>query len=531
MMLLRNSHAPRQHLHQIVSQPLMKGQLRDRPLAELVHEISFKELSGTLRLQHESVKAAVYFDQGEVIYAASNLRDLRLAEYLKKQGLVSEPELAALGNRSDVTFAASLVSKGVIDQPALEPLFTRQVGDILRVTLLWAKGTWEFDDRSILGDSVRVKLDVPGLLMEAARRMELDLIASRFLSDDELISPVADLPDFKGLLPAEGFVISRLDSPLKLSDLIALSGLGELEAMRTLYGLVLGGFMERAQKPNVLQARKRAAVKTGSVLPTTAEPLSSPVEASEETQKADLDAFLARLDSASTHYEVLNVIASAPPDRIKNSYYALARLYHPDKFHLQTSLNLHGHIESAFARITQAYETLMDPRRRSGYDAKLAALEKTRKFAQSAPKKVVKEDQTSAAEVETGPAAVNETERAETNFKEGYGALQQGDMKFAVTRLSAAARAMPQEARYRAYYGSALAADQDTRRLAETEMMAAIKLDPDNASYRAMLAQLCFDLGFFKRAEGEVERAISLEPNNAAARKLMEKLEAHRATR
>ena len=214
----------------------------------------------------------------------------------------------------------------------------------------------------------------------------------------------------------------------------------------------------------------------GQLLPTAPEPLPSPVEASEETQRADLDAFLARLDSASTHYEVLNVISSAPPDRIKNSYYALARLYHPDKFHLQTSLKLHAHIESAFARITQAYETLMDPRRRSGYDAKLAALEKTRKFAESAPKKVVKEAvQTSPSDAGTGPAAGSESERAENNFKEGYGALQQGDTKFAVTRLAAAARAIPQEARYRAYYGSALAADEDTRRLAETEMLAAIK--------------------------------------------------------
>jgi tetratricopeptide (TPR) repeat protein len=513
----------------------MKGKLSDRPLAELVHEISLKELSGTLRLEHESVKAAVYFDHGEVIYAASNLRELRLAEYLKKQGLASAPDLSDSGNRSDVTFAAALVSKGVIDQPALEPVFTRQVGDILRMALLWAKGTWEFDDRSLLGDSVRVKLDVPGLLLEAARRMQLELIATRFPSDEELISPVSGLPNFNGLLPAEGFVISRVDSPIKLSELVALSGLGDLETRRTLYGLVLGGFMERAQKPNVLQARKGGAVRARPVLPTVPtgpEPLPDLVEASEETQKADLDAFLVRLDSATTHYEVLNVIASAPPERIKNSYYALARLYHPDKFHLQTSLTLHAHIESAFARITQAYETLMDPKRRSGYDSKLAALEKTRKFAQSAPKKVVKEaGQTGAPEAETASKAGSDSERAENNFQEGYGALQQGDAKFAVTRLAAAARAMPQEARYHAYYGSALAADEDTRRLAETEMTAAIKLDPDNASYRVMLAELCFDLGFFKRAEGEIERAIALEPNNAAARKVMQKLEAHRATR
>ncbi|MCM3872828.1 MAG: DnaJ domain-containing protein [Pyrinomonadaceae bacterium] len=512
----------------------MNGKLSDRPLAELVHEISLKELSGTLRLEHESVKAAVYFDHGEVIYAASNLRELRLAEYLKKQGLVSEPELSNSGNRSDATFAAALVSRGVIDQPALEPVFTRQVGDILRVALLWAKGTWEFDDRSLLGDSVRVKLDIPALLLEAARRMQLELFAPRFPSDEELISPVSGLPNFNGLLPAEGFVISRVDVPIKLSELIALSGMGDLETKRTLYGLVLGGFMERAQKPNVLQARKEGAVRPRPVVPTvttTPEPLPE-VEASEETQRADLDAFLVRLDSATTHYEVLNVIASAPPERIKNSYYALARLYHPDKFHLQTSLTLHAHIESAFARITQAYETLMDPKRRSGYDSKLAALEKTRKFAQSAPKKVVKEaSPTGASEAETTSKAGSDSERAENNFQEGYGALQQGDAKFAVTRLAAAARAMPQEARYRAYYGSALAADEDMRRLAETEMTAAIKLDPDNASYRVMLAELCFDLGFFKRAEGEVERATALEPNNAAARKLMQKLEAHRATR
>jgi curved DNA-binding protein CbpA len=511
----------------------MKGQLSNRPLAELVHEISSKDLSGTLRLQHESVKAAVYFDKGEIVYAASNLRELRLAEYLKKQELVSAQELSASSSLSDLTLADSLVSKGVIDQLTIRRLFTRQVGDILRVALLWAKGTWEFDDRSLLGDSIKVKLNTAGLLMEAARRMQLELIASRFPSDQELISPAAGFPDFNALLPVEGFVISRVDSPMKLSQLIALSGLDELQVLRTLYGLVLGGFMQRAQKANVLQARKQTPVsRTRAPLPTTSDSLPRPGEASEQTKEIDLDAFLARLDSASNHYEVLDVISTAPSDRIKNSYYALARLYHPDKFHLQTSSILHARIESAFARITQAYETLMDAGRRSGYDAKLAALVKSRKFAQSAPKKVVKEvDGTDASDAGTAPLAGSESERAENNFKEGYAALKQGQAKVAVTKLAAAARAIPQEARYRAYYGSALAAGNETRRLAETELQAAIKLDPDNPSYRVMLAGLCFELGFFKRAEGELDRALSLEPNNPGARQLMDKLEANRTTR
>ena len=508
----------------------MKGQLSDRPLAELVQEISAKGISGTLRLQHESVKVAVYFDNGEMIYAASNLRELRLAEYLKKHGHGSALDVSASRNRSDVTLADELVTKGVIERLTIESLITRQVGDIIRMALLWAQGTWEFDDRSLLGDSIKVTLDTSGLLLEAARRMQPELIASRFPFDEELISPVTSPPDFNALLPTEGFLISRLDSPMKLSELIALSGMGELEAMRTLYSLVLGGFMERERKPSALQARQRAAVSNRRApVPEAQDSLPSSEEASEETQKADLDAFLARLDSASNHYEVLNVISTAPPDRIKNSYYALARLYHPDKFHLKTSSTLHGRIESAFARVTQAYETLMDPGRRSGYDYKLAALEKSRQFAQSAPKKVVKEaDQTSAS---SAGGAGSESERAENNFKEGYAALQQGQMKMAVTKLAGAARAVPQEARYRAYYGSALAMSEETRRLAEVEMQAAIKLDPDNASYHVMLAELYFDLGFYKRVDAELERAVSIDPNNQAARKLMDKLEATRATR
>jgi DnaJ-domain-containing protein 1/uncharacterized lipoprotein YmbA len=515
----------------------MNGKLSELPLAELVHEIFLKGLSGTLRLQHEGVKAAVYVDTGEIIYAASNLRELRLAEYLRKQGLVSEQQLSTLGsNRSDALLASTLSANGVVDRGTVEALFTRQVGDILRVTLLWTKGTWEFDDRSILGDSVRVKLDKPGLLMEAARRMQLEFVVSRFPAADEMISPVTGLPDFNALLPAEGFVLSRVDGPINLSELIALSGLGEPEAIRTVYGLILGGFVERERQSNALQV-KRVRLPADVARPglaqraRDAEPLSLD-ESSAPSQEVDLEGFLARLDRASNHYEVLNITPTAAPQHIKNSYYALARLYHPDKFHLQTTSTQHARIESAFARITQAYETLTDSGRRSGYDAKIAALEKSRKFAQSAPKKVSKESE-GANDAGGGDAtfARSKSDRAENNFTDGYAALQQGQTKQAATKLAEAARAVPQEARYRAYYGRALALSEETRRLAEAEMQAAVKLDPDNASYRIMLAELFYDLRFFLRAEGELERAMAIDPNNPDARKLLSKLEATRTTR
>ena len=114
---------------------------------------------------------------------------------------------------------------------------------------------------------------------------------------------------------------------------------------------------------------------------------------------------------------------------------------------------------------------------------------------------------------------------AEKRFQEGAAALQMGNTNGAASCFSAAARMVPNEARYRAYFGRVLAANPKTRREAESELMAAVKLDPDNAQYHVMLAVLYRDLGFGKRAASEVERALALDPQNSQARQLQASLE------
>ena len=86
----------------------------------------------------------------------------------------------------------------------------------------------------------------------------------------------------------------------------------------------------------------------------------------------------------------------------------------------------------------------------------------------------------------------------------------------------------PREARYRAYYGQALIRQANTRRIAETELQAALLIEPDNASYRIMLAELYKQLGLQKRAEGELERALAVDPGNEAARSLLLSLRSNR---
>jgi curved DNA-binding protein CbpA len=506
----------------------MKGTLSDQPLAELIREIFTKELSGTLRLEHERAKSAVYFEKGEVVYAASNLRTLRLREYLIKRGVLAEKDQEM--NPSDLDLAAALRAKGALTQREIDGLLTTQVSDILRVTLLWTEGTWDFNERARLNDPVRVKVESANLLREAAQRLPLKFVSQRFRNPSEMISRAHEVSGLSNFLPAESFMLSRLDKPIKLEELVPLSGLRELDAYRVIYGLVLSGSLKREYWQNAF--RTEGAKANTEPAPTIVAP---PIQTGEpsvtenlwtfsNSEDDDLEKFLRRLKNATNYYEVIELPSTAKASEIKDAYYALARRYHPDRFHLKSGTKLHAQISSGFARITQAYETLTDPKTRTAYDQNL---ERSRQFSESAPKATQTEPAADPAEDFDIDDDGSESEfgRAEYSFREGFGALQQGRISAAVTHLAAASRLAPNEARYRAYYGRALAAHENTRRLAENEMQAAVKLEPANAAFRIMLAELYFDLKFHRRAQTELDRALALDPNSATAHALLRKLQ------
>jgi hypothetical protein len=169
----------------------MNGQLSEQPLAELIREISSKSLGGRLRLTHERVKVAAYFNNGNFLYAAANVRALRLREYLQKSNLVSSQDLAQFNERvSDVDMIKVLAAQKLLSAPAAEQVQTRQVSDVLCMALLWTEGTWEFDSRSRLNEQLNLKIDASALLLDTGRRMPKQFAASRFPDPAELIAPL-----------------------------------------------------------------------------------------------------------------------------------------------------------------------------------------------------------------------------------------------------------------------------------------------------------------------------------------------------
>jgi hypothetical protein len=484
----------------------MNGQLSEQPLAELIREISAKSLGGRLSLEHDRVKVVTYFADGNFLYAASNLRTLRLREYIKKSALVAEPDLASFNESlPDLELLKQLTAQKLLTANAADQVQTRQVSDVLRMALVWTDGAWVLESRSRLNEQLHLKLDLDSLLLEASRRLPVDFVASRLRNPDEMITPLAEPLINEKLLPAEVYLLLRLDQPMPLRELAAISGLGESETLRLVYSLALGGLLRRETWKHARPPAK----------PSAAAP---PPEPAPDDEAVDVETFLEKIRIAPTYYEVLGVSGAVSAESLKDLYYQLARRYHPDRFR-KAEPELLRRIESTFARITQAYDTLRDDRLRATYDSKLQA---RRKAEQVAAKPTTPAQQPVAAGA-NGPAMAA-AERAEIHFKEGLAALELGQRKEALGLFASAASAAPREARYRAWYGQLLAANENTRRVAETELLAAVKLDPRNAAYRVMLAELYRDLGLKLRAKGEAERAREIDPENRKARDLLQAL-------
>ena len=476
-----------------------KGTLAQKPVAELIREIGEASASGALRLSRDRAKAVVYFENGDVAFAASNIRAHRLVEFLKRTGILDESAAGSLAPKAtDDEVLTLLVDSRRVRADRVSPIRASHVAEVLRGVLLWTDGDWQFDSRVRIAGDTRVAIDVQRLLLESTRHLPATYLSSRFADKSEQLEMAQANGQPPSLLPTEAFVLSRITDTTSVKELLSVSGMNEEETLQAVYALAICG------------AVKRAAWATTQF--TASATAATTAEASAENKVDTVEDFFARIELAANYYDLLGVGQQASADEVKNAYHSLARRYHPDRFH-QADSQFRNQIESGFARVAQAYEVLGDPSSRASYDAQFGA--------PASPDPVAK-----AATPEPSPTfgKAPTDNRAASSFQKGVAAKKQRQPQQALRFFAEAASLEPRCARYRAEYGRALVDDPRTRRLAEFELKAAIALEPSNTSYRVALAELYKALGLRRRAEGELQRALTVDPKNAAARTLLASL-------
>jgi hypothetical protein len=428
---------------------------------------------------------------------------------------------------NDTEFAASLIEKGVLSKEEIEAVVITQIRQTLIDALSWPAGDWVFSPLARLRSDMIYDGAVYTVLIEYARCLPIETVSRRFKSVREAFVAVSDQSANVNLQLHESYVLSVFGGyQLTIEELRPLCSLPEPALLQALYVLWLGGVLLRQNwnaafspnKLNHIRSAKMSLVKEAArpVTSNTKEAtiIEEPVEEPEKPAQIEisLQEYLQRVEKAKTHYDVMGVEANASVADIKATYFALARLFHPDRFHREAVADLRR-IEVAFTSLAQAYETLKIAESRQSYDFKirkeLDLREKLR--AEGIPDS----SETSNVKAESGL----------DSFEQGLNLLMEEEFQAAGAFLARAIHYSPENALYHAYYGKALAGCGGQTHKAEAEMQTAAKLDPKNPKIRLMLAEFFIDMNLIKRAEGELTRFLEIAPNNREAQAMLAKIQ------
>jgi curved DNA-binding protein CbpA len=447
-----------------------------------------------------------------------------------KAQLVEIPEFT-----NDFALAAALREKETLSESELKLIFTRQIEGILRDVIGWKDGVWIFSPLARIKDDIQYKIDIYSLLVEHGRNLPKDAVVRRFKSFTETFGKKPSPPAQIGLLPQEAFLLSRFDnSYLKIDEIKAMSHWSDMETLQRLYALWLAGFLYRENWNTAFKEHQVSAISAAKFeikkqtapppetkpLPNAPSKIVQEIKAEVSKQPAPvkgraeltLEKYLARIEAAETHYELLDISHKATAAEIKLAYFGLAKRFHPDLFHKQVDALTQSRIQHAFTEIAHAYEVLREEETRKTYDFKLRRLlqelERLSPEQRNKPK-VEQKTLTEASEI----------------FEHGFNLLMEEDYEQALPYIIRAVHLAPDAARYHAYYGKLLAMDKNQRFKAEAEFQTAIRLDDKNPTFRIMLAEFFIQYNLPKRAEGELNRLLAAFPDNQEARTLLDSLQ------
>ena len=204
------------------------GSLRGVPLAEVLRKVATEERSGDLQVNLGTGIKSIYFDNGFIVFAASNLKRDRLGESLIEAGRISRHEFALasmLMKGSKRKFGQALVQAGVMSEEELGKQVAAQVNRIVMSLFKIEDGVYSFDERgNVIPVELMVSLSIYRILLEGVRHMtDGRLILSGLPPLGTLVRPSARPPftvEPRKLKPLEQAVLRNAGKGTPLAAMI-----------------------------------------------------------------------------------------------------------------------------------------------------------------------------------------------------------------------------------------------------------------------------------------------------------------------
>src|SRR4030067_1010050 len=468
----------------------LKENIKKFSLPYIINSIREENTTGILRLTNQNIKKDLFIKGGYIIFATSNRDEERLGDILLKSGKINKEQydisvrvLKETGKRQ----GQILLEQKFISAKELLTFIRHQIKEIIMELFSWEKGEYEFIPGELpMEEVITLDISTGNIIIEGIKKINnLTIIRSGLPS-------VNSIPALSSN-PLNIFQDVELDSDVKnilllingknrLKDICNISSLPEFDALKNIYLLYPTGFI--LNKTEGVKTLKEEAIEL------------EPIKTSEESVDIEKIHNAFSLLKEQNNYEILNVKETAAEAEIKKAYFRLAKEYHPDR-HLnlkEKSADIKNKLEALFARITEAYNILIDDEKKREYDISLAA-----RFIKHREKEETKEDN------------IN---KAKAQFIIGKKNMDKGNFWGAADALRWAIRLDPNNARYLSYFGKALSHMPRRLHEAEESCKKAIKMEPTNSDHYINLATIYKKAGLEGKAKAMLEDALQWDPDN-----------------
>jgi CheY-like chemotaxis protein len=251
-------------------EPVLVGDLRLIPIAEILQLLQVQSHSGILSVTRARGRVEVFFRQGRIDFARAHGLgdDFLCGRFIVGLSLMTKPELEAFiadrgseaeareGNRTPRALGQQLVKLGHLSETEVKQVITKQSCELVYEILRWNFGRFAFRatrDLPPLAVEAGLGLEVEGILMEGFRRVdewhlierEIENFDLVFLRNEDAVSQMG-----RGRLTREELTILELvNGKHTVKEIIRQSRMGSFDVSKMLYRLLSIKLIRRRVMP------------------------------------------------------------------------------------------------------------------------------------------------------------------------------------------------------------------------------------------------------------------------------------------
>lgn len=220
---------------------LISGILEEGSITDLLSYFNMFRKTGILTIELEGGLKALYFQQGEIVFATSSFISEDLGEVLFSLGKIEQTALRKLRSlvSKNTSLGKLLVERGAVAPKDLWLAARSQVEHIIYTLFSANSGGFYFQSLAIEQEQIlRLSMSTQNLIMEGLRRLDENALFMRKIISLDYF-PLETGKEAVDLTQAEARLMNVAQVGQQTArDLFRKVGLREFDGMRTLFGLI-----------------------------------------------------------------------------------------------------------------------------------------------------------------------------------------------------------------------------------------------------------------------------------------------------